>query len=242
MVKPEDVVIRMSTRNDGMMGPNAKREAEVQLNQIRFLGTALRRRLVMPGVEFGTGIAVVHSISEVPENHVVPDVDAVIVKRHSNPLLTPVPGVRTQDCPPMIVTSPEFYSAVHLGWPCVVSDLPTLVVEKMMKLGVRTEDLRIRLLHGVHSCCFTVRDDDRGVKNYLPRWERHVTPKGRGQWSADLYGIIRDQLAQAGLGRAQISDKALCTACPRNRCLLFSWRRDGIAGANMLTIAYPRER
>lgn len=246
------VTARLSERADGPMGSstNPGDEGELAANRSRYLG---RYRIppgetVMAGLVHGTDIAVA---SEVPPGGRVPDRDGVIT-------FGPAAALGVQDCFPVYLapldpSDDRMLAAIaHAGWRGIVNGIARAMVETLAARGVDPrQNLAVAIGPGIRECCFTVRDDKRGVSNYLDAGyadfvaDAGVDVQGQKVWRVNLLGILRRQLADLGIPEVEIGVNAPCTSCAltkSGRLRFFSWRRDRAQGNNMLAVIHPNRR
>ncbi|MFB3817471.1 MAG: peptidoglycan editing factor PgeF [Candidatus Methylomirabilales bacterium] len=146
--------------------------------------------------------------------------------------ITNLPGlalvVSTADCVPILIQDParRAVAAVHAGWRGTAARIAARAVEAMARTyGTRPADCRAAIGPAIRRCCYQV---DRPVQEQLAAGVasggRHLEADGPGYWRADLPGLNRAILLEAGLTGERIEDVGLCTACRRD--LFFSHRAD----------------
>lgn len=259
------VIALTSEAADNPMGASANPgpNGEYAKNRGVFLERAGIRpdELALAGLVHGPRVAYV---SFPPPGGCVPEVDGLVTR------ISQALAVMTADCYPVFATNMNIgdgrmVGIAHAGWPGIVGveeTDPESFVEVMPIVhglasafrdrGVDPRDnLAVAIGPGIGKCCFVVRDDARGVSHYRERgYETFVTEVGEDdlgkRFSVDLLGILLHQLTEElGVPRARIEcDLTLCTSCTRDadgqRPRFLSWRRDGMKGANMLSVIRPR--
>jgi len=78
----------------------------------------------------------------------------------------------------------------------------------------------------IRECCYQVGEEFR---HYFPA---HVKDR-EGYLYADVTGVNRDQLLQAGVLPENILDSGICTCCNKD---YFSFRRDGAKAGRMISL------
>ena len=241
------VTARLSERVDGPMGSstNPGDEGELAANRSRYLE---RYRIppgeiVMAGLVHGTDIAVV---SEVPPDGRVPDRDGVIT-------FGPAAAFGVADCfsvflSPLDPSDGRMLAAIaHAGWRGILNGIARAMVETLSARGVDPrQNLGVAIGPGIRECCFTVRDDERGVRQYVDRgYGAFVKDAGEDEkgklFRVDLLGILRSQLSDLGIPETEIEIQAPCTSCTTTKSgnlRFFSWRRDRVKGNHMLAVIH----
>lgn len=146
--------------------------------------------------------------------------------------VTNLPGlaltVSTADCVPILIHDParRAVAAVHAGWRGTALRIAARAVEAMARTyGTRPADCRAAIGPAIRRCCYQV---DGPVHEQLAgsaaSADRYVEADGAGHWRADLPGLNRAILQEAGLAGEHIEDVGLCTVCRRD--LFFSHRAD----------------
>lgn len=243
----EHVTAVMSERADGPMGssknPGKKREFEA--NRVRFVGRhgIDPHELVLAGLVQGITI---RPLSRVPRGGYIEDTDGLMS-------YGPAVAIASQDCFPLFFTPLDpsdghaLVGIAHAGWPGVVEGIAGRMVTEFELRGLdRRRNLAVAIGPGIRSCCFVVRDDERGRHQYLDRSygnfieEAGVGADGEKHWRVDLVGILLSQLRdQLFIPDERIEVAEPCTYCATDGSgayRFFSWRRDGMEGTNMLSV------
>lgn len=242
------ITARFSERTDGPMGSstNPGDGGEFQANRTRYLASCRipPESTVMAGLVHGMDVAV---MQQIPESGRLADTDGVIT-------YGPAVAFGIQDCFPLFLAPIDpsdgrmLAGLAHAGWKGILGGMTRTVVEALGARGVQPGNLAVAIGPGIRECCFTVRDDENGLQNYLDagygEFVAHAGVDGEGQkvWRVNLLGILRRQLAALGIPDGNIeADRVPCTCCSRttsDRLRFFSWRRDGTKGNNMLAVVY----
>lgn len=241
----EHVTALMSEHADGPMGSstNSGERGEFALNRAKFLGAhgIGSEDLIMAGLVHGTAIRVAFA-----GRGRVADTDGLVT-------YGPPVGFGVEDCFPVFFAPIDasdglnLAAIVHAGWPGILGGIVPTMVDRLIARGVEhRSNLAVAVGPGIRSCCFIVRDDERGIGQYRDRgygsFAQEIEPDEDGRrWRVDLLGIILQQLERIGV-RTIESDQALCTSCTRTEGgapRFASWRRDRVPGANMLAVILP---
>ena len=161
--------------------------------------------------------------------------------------VTNVPGVPlvvfTADCTPLLMQDPQagVIAAVHCGWRSTVADIERVVVQAMVSLGAKPENIRAAIGPGIRKCCFqTGPEVPAAVKTLLGGDDGGLyEPDGTepGKFRVDLPGAVKRRLLQLGLSERNIDELGVCTMCDPGR--FWSHRAMGAARgsqANMIVL------
>jgi YfiH family protein len=135
-------------------------------------------------------------------------------------------GILTADCLPVLLCHPpsRILGLAHAGWRGVVRGI---VTETLKAMEVPAEEVKVALGPSIGPCCYQVGEDvARAVGHGSPHvsaWERQA-----GKYRLDLGGLVRYQLAAAGVFAENVESLSVCTACRSD--LFFSHRREGRTG------------
>ena len=237
----------MSERTDGPMGSskNAGKDGEFGENRVRFIRRhgIDPREFVLAGLVQGI---TVRSLSRVPRGGHIADADGLVS-------FGPAVAIASQDCFPLFFAPLDpsdghaLVGIAHAGWPGVVEGIAARMVTELEFRGLdRRRNLAVAIGPGIRSCCFVVRDDERGLQQYRDRGyhddfieEAGVGVDGEKRWRVDLVGILLFQLRdQLFIPAERIEVAGPCTSCATDGSGAYrfsSWRRDGVLGANMLS-------
>ncbi len=235
----------MSERSDGPMGPGGN--GDPAENRKRFLeanGFSVQQ-MVLAGLTDGIAVRVL-TTRGAPRDGVVPNTDGLLS-------FGPDIGLRAQDCFSLFFAPSdpsdgiEFVGLVHAGWRGILGGIIAVVGATLSSRGIDPRhDLEVAIGPGIRQCCYVVRDDENGWRQYLDRgYERFVEeiePDAVGRrFRVDLAGILLYQLTtfpETSIPASHITVAEECTYCTRNGNGTYrfaSWRRDGLKGANMLS-------
>ncbi len=190
------------------------------------------------------------SLYEVTQVHgaVVETVDGegkneAFLPRQADALVSSAPntavGVRVADCLPLLVGDPVTgtAAAIHAGWRGVEAGVVRAALEQLLCFpGVRASHLVAAVFPHIRPCCFEVGQDvaDR-LQALYPDISVLSRPSGNKP-HVDLAGIVRAQLAAAGVLEQHMDDVAGCTRC--DAASFHSYRREGQrAGRHLAAMA-----
>ncbi len=152
-------------------------------------------------------------------------------------------AVRVADCTPILLADPTtgLVAAVHAGWRGTVDRVAAHAIGSMLNAGATTGNILACIGPCIGLCCFQIGPETADIlSRSSPGAEAFVQARD-GQYFADLTALNRLQLAQAGIGQANIEylvkAPAACTCC--NAQHFFSYRRDGQASGRHLAIVAP---
>ncbi len=135
-------------------------------------------------------------------------------------------GILTADCLPVLIcsTGRREIAALHCGWRSLSAGIVARAVERLRSPRA---SLLAWLGPAISQPAFEVGDDVRdvflaGVHNAAQCFEANA----RGRWQADLNGLARLYLAEAGI--ESVFGGGYCTREDGER--FFSYRRDGTTG------------
>jgi YfiH family protein len=134
--------------------------------------------------------------------------------------------VRTADCLPLALISPQAVAMLHGGWRGLAAGIVAEGVHTLRALGAR----EIRAAAGPHAavCCYEAGDEVHAA--FAP-----LGPSARRGDHADLQAITGALLAREGVD--ELHATGICTICSAPG-LLWSHRRDGDAAGRQGGIAW----
>jgi hypothetical protein len=135
-------------------------------------------------------------------------------------------AVLTADCLPLLIADRRGREvcAVHAGWRGMVAG----VIENALRsFRSPTEELMVWLGPAIGPAAFEVGDEVRDAFiDDRKQDDRLFTPSRPGHWLADIYGLARLRLDDAGVGF--VCGGEYCTLT--QDALFYSYRRDGVTG------------
>jgi len=172
-------------------------------------------------------------------------------------------SVRVADCVPILMADPTSgaVAAVHAGWRGAASGIVPAAVDALRHaFGVRPADLVAAVGPCIGPCCYRVGAELRDAfvsAGHAPqdvgRWFAADAPAraargvpGTDPASAasrpalwlDMWRVVSDHLAQAGLAPDHVHVSRLCTSCGRD--VFHSFRVDGPAAGRMVAVIRGR--
>lgn len=142
----------------------------------------------------------------------------------------PVLGAFAADCVPIVLADAHarVIGACHAGWRGTVAGVARNVVDRMVELGAKAENIRAALGPSIGPCCFEVGDEV--VAEFVARFGglSGLVVAGPNKNHISLRVANRAILEEAGLAPSHLDDNPPCTRCNPER--FFSYRRDGLAG------------
>jgi polyphenol oxidase len=155
------------------------------------------------------------------------EADALWCHRDDGPCVV---GVLTADCVPVLLADREgeAVAAVHSGWRGTVAGVVPQTVRTLAQAGVPPERLVAAIGPCIEQAAFEVGEE------VAARFDDAFVERGR--WSkphVDLVGVVRAQLAAAGVAAAAIERVGGCTHA--NPARYFSFRRDGAGIGQMMS-------
>lgn len=147
-------------------------------------------------------------------------------------------GVKTADCVPILFADAEnrVIGAVHAGWRGTASGIATECVQRMCELGAKPENIRAAVGAAIHFCCYEVGEDFyASVAALVGEAVAREFIRGQdGRLYADIVGMNRRFLLEAGLSEGNIDVCEYCTCCELS--LFFSHRYSHGLRGTMLSV------
>lgn len=142
-------------------------------------------------------------------------------------------AVMTADCLPVVLAdrAGTRIGIAHAGWRGLLAGVIEATIDR---LGGDPQELEAWLGPAIGAAAFEVGEEVRDA--YARRsaiMTGAFTPNARGRYQADIYGLARTVLAEAGVNA--VSGGGWCTHAEADR--FFSFRRDGTTG-RMATLAW----
>lgn len=148
-------------------------------------------------------------------------------------------AILTADCLPVVIASADGaeLGAAHAGWRGLVDGVLSQLVDRFSGEG---SELFAWLGPAIGPAAFEVGDEVKS--RFIQQWakadrqelEAAFTAGDPGKWYADLYGLAKITLAQAGVTR--VYGGQFCTLTDSQR--FYSFRRDGPDAGRMATLVW----
>ncbi len=127
-------------------------------------------------------------------------------------------GVFTADCVPILATDGVRVGAAHAGWRGTVKNVAGVLIDSLVSLGARRDQIRAAIGPSICARCFEVGEE------VAKEFSSEVIRRDLGDKPhVDLKRENAIRLERNGL--SDIDAASLCTMCERAR--FFSFRRDG---------------
>lgn len=126
-------------------------------------------------------------------------------------------GVKTADCVPILFCDEAAHviGAVHAGWRGTAAKIAVECVSQMCSLGAKPENIRAAVGAAIHACCYEVGEDFYSSVSDIAGEDmaREFIKMQNGRLHADIVGMNKRILLEAGLLEANIDVCPHCTAC-----------------------------
>lgn len=219
---PEGVIAAVSQR--GMAPPEATSPTE-------YLARRFAADLGLPDFPLvrstqvhGTGVAVVEDRPAPGETRDAGPCDALVTRQEGVGLV-----VQTADCVPVLLAGDRAIGAVHAGWRGAAAGVVGSAVQAFLLLAGRPESARAWLGPSIGACCYEVGPE---VAGRFPA--AFARASGNGKSLLDLAGVVRSQLAEAGIPADNVTAHRVCTMCGGAR--FASYRRDREKAGRMIAL------
>ena len=153
--------------------------------------------------------------------------DALITNKKNVPI-----AVFSADCVTVLFLDNKngVIAAAHSGWRGTVMRIAQKTAERMIsKYGSKPEDILVAIGPSIQEDCFEVGDDVAEI--FIDEFGDDTAKKYGERYHVNMQTAIINQLAQVGIGRENIDNSGICTAC--NPDLLYSHRKMGNARGNL---------
>ncbi|MEN6577005.1 MAG: polyphenol oxidase family protein [Phycisphaerales bacterium] len=160
-------------------------------------------------------------------------------------LVTAKPGLavlgKSGDCPIVLLADcrDRAVGFAHASWKATISGITPTVVQRMVDLGCRPEDLVACICPSAGPCCYEVGDEvhDAAIRGIGLYAEAFFRPSGQRR-HFDLWHANADAMIRCGLRPESIHIAGVCTLCRND--LFPSHRREGnTAGRFAAVVGLP---
>ncbi len=137
-------------------------------------------------------------------------------------------AVLSADCVPIIFMDKEagITGVSHQGWRGILNRLPIRMIETMVTVGARKENIIAAIGPAIGACCYDITEDRyQAFAREFGRYADTVFEKRDGKWYMNLALLTNLLLREAGIMRNQIDFFPFCTKC--NESKFYSYRREG---------------
>ena len=137
--------------------------------------------------------------------------------------------VQTADCVPVLLAGEAAIGAVHAGWRGAAAGVVGAAVAAFLPLAGDRASVRAWLGPAIGACCYEVGPEVAG--RFPAKFSR---PSEDRRSLLDLAGVVRDQLATAGISGENVFVHEGCTKCGGVR--FASYRRDREKAGRMIAV------
>lgn len=208
-----ELLALMSEREDGSMKLFAGSDLNLE-NRKRFFQKIeiSKNKIIAAEIVHGNKVEIVDDASA----EMIFGVDGLVTKSDSIFL-----SVTIADCIPVYFYEPQqkIIGIAHCGWRGIVAGVTENVVEKIIELGGKAENIEIAFGSGINVCHFEIQED---VLNKFNDYPEFIIRKDEKIF-VDLKGIMRKQLGNLNIAFENIEDNKECTM---ESDKYFSFRRD----------------
>lgn len=216
------------------MGKTSQQTPEQALRRQAFVRRACET-VVLP-VTTGSvhGVNVV-AVTADDEGRLIPECDGILTDAAGVPLV-----VAHSDCVPIFMWSHDerVVGLLHAGWRGVLAGILPAAIQKMGDVwGIAPEDLFLHFGPSLQSCHFEIQHDVEAM--FAERGYGNAVVYREDKMFGDLFAVLRAQADDTGVLAASITADSRCTFCTLNgdgQPMFGSWRRDGVAERNMISV------
>jgi len=152
----------------------------------------------------------------------IPETDGII-SSDKNSILT----VITADCSPLIFVDKKkgLIGISHQGWRGTVKRLGQKMINKIIELGGKKEDIMVAIGPSIGECCYNVEDERYyQFKEEFDGYADKIFHRHQGKLHLNLGLLNYLQTKELGVPEKNIDHFPFCTRCDKKR--FFSFRRD----------------
>ena len=144
-------------------------------------------------------------------------------------------GIRSADCTPVLLWSPEsrLAAALHCGWRSTVGGLLPRVIRRMTELGAKA--IEVAIGPGARRCCFEVGPDV--VEKIEPAQRSRCLTVRNNKIMFGVDDLLVSQAEEAGVLGVDIYRFFVCSICSRR---FFSHRRQKASAGRQLSFICNR--
>lgn len=215
----KNLVVAMSTREDGSMKLSQIPQAEIIKNREKFFqkNSISPQHVVSADIVHGENVSIVDP-KDLGKR--IPQTDALLTNEKQVYL-----SISTADCLPIFVFDPEkqVIGLIHAGWRGLEKRVIQETINSLTQnFDCNPQSLLVGIGPGIGPCHFAVQQDVLDVfQEYT-----NVMQQREGTYFLDLKNIAAQQLIQAGCLKEHIEINPQCTYCERDT--YFSHRRDHV--------------
>ncbi|AEH23236.1 Multi-copper polyphenol oxidoreductase, laccase [Thermodesulfobacterium geofontis OPF15] len=128
-------------------------------------------------------------------------------------------GIRTADCVPILITSKnaDFVASVHAGWRGSVNKILFKFLQKIIDLGIKSENILIAMGPHIKVCCYEVGDEViEMIRKNFENPERFIFFKNKKIF-LDLENLNYYQALECLIPKSNIWISKDCTYCLKDK-------------------------
>jgi polyphenol oxidase len=157
--------------------------------------------------------------------HEISDTDGLIYIEKNQEHQTPILGVKTADCVPVLFVDPvhRIIAVAHSGWRGTLLNITAKVVRLMCENGAKISDIYTVIGPYIGACCYDVGDDRASMFSSQFNSNK-VVVNLNGKYHIDIGYAVDMQLLEMNLLPEHIQLMEICTSCRNQE--YFSHRKD----------------
>ncbi len=210
------IVHGYSTKALGDMRNTGKRAAYA-----RMLGLSSDSLVMAQQVHSDT----VHTVDQLSKDP-IPDTDGMVLPLKGRDNSGVALGIVVADCAPLLFFDRKERSigAAHAGWKGSYKGIATNIINRMVSLGSKPEDILVSIGPRIGACCYSVPEDRAAA--FLSAYDNddRVASLKAGTWYLDIGYVNWLQLRNAGIPAENIDVSLSCTSCEYEA--FYSYRKD----------------
>jgi hypothetical protein len=153
-----------------------------------------------------------------------------VVTKEKNVLLT----IITADCLSILYHDPitKIIGISHQGWKGTLNHLPSLMIEKMIRLGSSPENIQCYFGPAINDCCYEIFGD-RLTDFHKEFKSDFIFRKENEKYFLNLYKANYLLLSEFGIKNQNIHYFPFCTSCDSKK--FYSYNRDHVIIGEMMS-------
>lgn len=221
------MLMATSKVEDGPMGSTINLTPSENENRLRFIRAHFGDSTLLPVMIESAHGNNIHIALVEDAGTAMPNCDGLIAAVPNLPLM-----VTHQDCVPIVISDDlgSFVCVLHAGWRGVIAGIMPKAIE-LIRERFSLGNLGLYFGPGIGPCHFEVEEDVAGLFSMMT--SESVIERD-GKLFVDMHTALLAQATSCGVDEKQIVMSGDCTFYDKSYA---SWRRDGVAEANMVTVA-----
>lgn len=118
------------------------------------------------------------------------------------------------DCVPVLFFDKDkkIFGIAHAGWKGAYKEIVKVLISKMIDYGSSAQNILVGLGPSIRVCCYNIGEERKQlfVKKF-PKWQKKILQKKDNLTFLDLQTIIKIELLESGILKANIKDCMVCT-------------------------------